>query len=87
MFVYRAFLGNSLALRENQQMPVTVNGTQLTVRSLIKVDFPAPLGPITPTRLKLLILECRYRYIYNTAYLDSESAQLTLKRLGVLRPG
>lgn len=35
-----------------------------TVRSLMSVDFPAPLGPITPTRLlSIAIKELSYHFI------------------------
>ena len=59
-----------------------------TVRSLIRVDFPAPLGPTIPTRLDKD--RVRSRNVIGTcpdAYLDSDNAQLTSMRLGSLRPG
>ena len=61
MLVNSAFLRNSFPLfsrlRKNSEKPKI-----LTVRSLISVDFPAPLGPTTPTRLRdwLLINETRF---------------------------
>lgn len=52
-----------------------------TVNNLIKVDFPAPLGPTMPTRLK----EEKKSFAANRAtvaemkpYLERDNAQLTL---------
>lgn len=58
---------------------------KLTVRSLTSVDFPAPFGPTIPTRLCDIIII--YLDAMKETYLDKESAQLTLKRLGVFLPG
>lgn len=52
----------------------------------MSVDFPAPLGPIIPTRLIGTIVN--HIFELNThAYLDKESAQLTSTRLGLSLPG
>lgn len=54
--------------------------------SLIRVDFPAPLAPITPTRLKIK-LEQNWRDMIKKDDLERERAQLTLYKLGVFLPG
>lgn len=50
MFVYCAFLRNRFSLR-NVKKWKCLKITGPTVKSLIRVDFPAPFGPTTPTRL------------------------------------
>ena len=53
----------------------------------MRVDFPAPLGPTIPTRLVKTISNDMEILGDANSYLDNESAQLTLKRLGFDRPG
>lgn len=54
--------------------------------NLIKVDFPAPFGPMTPTRLNRAI-RADGEDVQGRCYLDNVSAQLTSIRFGVLFPG
>ena len=64
-------------------------GHSRTVNNLIKVDLPAPLGPMMPTRLKeekKSFVGDRATVAEMKAYLDRDNAQLTLCRLGVDRP-
>jgi hypothetical protein len=51
----------------------------------MSVDFPAPLGPIIPTRLRASLASPHH--IEKTPNLDNDSAQLTSIKLGVGLPG
>lgn len=85
MLVDSAFLWLRLTLRyvSTEQMGID---RRPTVKSLTRVDFPAPLGPIMPTRL--INTASIYLSVQNYQFhLDSDIAQLTLCRLGVERPG
>lgn len=58
----------------------------------MSVDFPAPLGPITPTRLYRGIeisfhIISRHREREVNSHLDNVNAQLTLNKLGTVFPG
>jgi hypothetical protein len=53
MLVDRALLRDCLSLkRDYSQGNIFGCAHSRTVNNLIKVDFPAPLGPMMPTRLK-----------------------------------
>jgi hypothetical protein len=53
MLINSAFLRDGFSLPSNLRERTRQKNTRdLTVRSLISVDFPAPLGPTTPTRLR-----------------------------------
>jgi hypothetical protein len=86
VFVNCALLRDCLTLGEYLEMNTTRIESKLTVRSFTSVDFPAPFGPIIPTRLCNTVATSLGQDEKET-YLDKESAQLTLKRLGVLLPG
>jgi len=62
------------------------NSVKFTVRSLIRVDFPAPFGPMTPTRLRRELVTL-YLIGGRISNLDNDRAQLTLNKLGVFLPG
>lgn len=51
-----------------------------TVNNLIKVDFPAPLGPMMPTRLKeeMKSFAVDRATVAEMNYLERDNAQLTL---------
>ena len=51
----------------------------------MRVDFPAPLGPIIPTRLRASL--AGLHHVEQTPNLDNDSAQLTSNKLGVVLPG
>lgn len=64
------------------------NDVQRTVSNLTSVDFPAPLGPIIPTRLckrvqSTTISNVNIRYMDNTGSIESSDS---LKRLDPLDP-
>jgi len=58
-----------------------------TVRSLMSVDFPAPLGPTIPTRLLRFVSKSTMLHIAQTPDLDNDRAQLTFIKLGSDFPG
>jgi hypothetical protein len=55
--VYKLHLpeGSSLP-RESQKKKKTQIDQKLTVRSFTSVDFPAPFGPMMPTRLRNAVI-------------------------------
>ena len=53
----------------------------------MRVDFPAPLGPIIPTRLHALLASLHNRMLNKISNLDNDSAQLTFIKLAVVFPG
>lgn len=66
---------------------MAVQEMDFTVRSFINVDFPAPFGPMIPTRLVVYGLVHNVLWSSNHSYLDKDSAQLILYKLGVDLPG
>lgn len=56
MLVNGSFLGDGLSLQTRSLAMKTLQvDNERTVNSLMRVDFPAPFGPITPTRLEITL--------------------------------
>lgn len=86
MLVDKTLLRGCLSLLHGKAKSLQRRVVVRTVSSLIRVDFPAPLGPTTPTRLYIDVIIMPLAKTPG-AHLDKDKAQLAPNRLGVLLPG